>query len=102
MDQLAPDTELEHLIGEDHGSHLLPGADISSLHRWRRVRVGCADFDWRILLQAGLKLTDDLRYRVGDSSVVRANVALLFPVGKQVDDLRQRQLLRHVVHAVSK
>jgi hypothetical protein len=52
------------------------------LDRWRRVRVGCADFDWRILFQASLKLPDDLRHRIGNPSVVRAHVALLFPVGK--------------------
>ena len=66
----------------------------------RRVGVGRADLDRRVFLQAGLELTDDPHHRVGDPGIVRAHVALLLQVGEEVDDLRQRESLRRVVHVI--
>src|ERR1019366_3201089 len=69
----------------------------TSLFR-RNIRVGRGEFDRRIFLQAFLEITDDLRHRIGDPRVIDAHVALLLQIGKEVDELGQRQSQRWVVH----
>src|SRR3954451_21444342 len=67
---------------------------------WRCVRIGRADFDWRISLQAGLQLIDNFYHWVGDPRVLGTDIALLLEIGEQVDDFRQRKLLWRGVHVL--
>jgi hypothetical protein len=61
------------------------------------LRVRRAGFDWRIFLQAFLKLSEDFEHAVGDASDVRSHVALFLQVGEDIDQLRQRESPRWVV-----
>src|SRR5215203_2077270 len=62
------------------------------------VWIGGADFDRRIPFQTALKFPDDLYNWVGNPGVLGTDIALLFQIGEQVDDLRQWQLLWRRVH----
>jgi hypothetical protein len=55
------------------------------------LRVGRAGFDWRIFLQAFLKLSEDFEHGFGDASDIRSHVALFLQVGEDIDQLRQRE-----------
>ena len=55
-------------------SRAVCGPQPGPLWLWWRVRVRCAELDGRILLQAGLKLTQYLHHRVGNPTVVGADM----------------------------
>jgi hypothetical protein len=57
-----------------------------------------AEFDREVFLEALLHLADDFHHRVGDPTVVGADVALLLAVGEQIDNFGQWKLLRGRVH----
>ena len=63
----------------------------------RSVRVWGANFDRRVLPEARLELANHSDCGIGNPRIVGRDVALLLPVGEEVDDLRQRQFLRRCV-----
>src|SRR5262249_40781834 len=68
---------------------------------WWRIRVRSAEFNRRILLQAFRELRDDLRDRRDDPRVVPGeSVGLLLQIGEEVDDLRQWEGQRRVIHVL--
>src|SRR5262249_48193210 len=67
----------------------------------RRIWIRSADFDRRIFLQAFRKLIDDLRNRRDDPGVVPGeSVALLLQIGEEIDDSRQWESQRRVIHVL--
>jgi hypothetical protein len=74
-------------VAKGDGRKLVTINSLSALWRWRLVRIGCTDFDWRISLQAGLQFTDDIHHRVSNPGVLGADVARLSRSPSAVDGI---------------